>query len=675
MKTQLRTGAAYYPEHWPEATWPLQAQRMREIGLTTLRVGEFAWALMEPEEGRFEFDWLDRSIAIMAAEGLEVIIGTPTAAPPAWLTRRYSDVRLVDERGAHLPHGGRRHVCVTSASYRQLTDGIVRAIGEHYADNEAVIAFQTDNEFGCHVAACYCPECQAAFREYLRRQFGTIERLRQEWDADFWSIRPESFDDLPPEDWHLWLDMQHPGLKLEYKRFTSGQWCSYHRLQRDILTEVASGKPVFHNMMGLDSGYDHFQMARDSDFVGVDIYPPGTGPDPKTGNPIYNPVRLSLAHNVTRSHKRDVPYHVVESPLAAVNWGRVNSLPRPGQAEMWAHMAFSHGADSYLTFRWQAIRSGSEKHHCAVLMHDLRMDGPNVPIAKRIAETASLLSEHLAGTVVRNRVAFAHSYENLWQSVHGKSERTRDYWGLWLPWCEALFSLNVGYDVVDLNTEDRLADYDLVILSQQQNVSAEMADRLRAYVAGGGTLVATFMTGWANEFGRMWDVPQPAPLTDLFGIVVQTHDPLEETRTNSVQIDGGAAHEATHWCDIIIERGAEVVGTFAEDFYAGSPAITASAAGKGRAWYVGTLPGEELALQLVSRLCTECDIPTHDLPLRVQYLTRVGDDGRQVDYYLNHSGEAVTLTPVRPGTNLATGQPTGDRLALEGYGAVVLAAT
>ena len=680
MDTKLRTGVAYYPEHWSESDWPEQARRMKDIGFTTARLAEFAWALLEPQEGRFDFAWLDRAIEALAREGLETILGTPTPAPPQWLTRKYPETRLMDVRGVRLPHGGRRHVCVRSATFRRLTERIVREMGRHYASNSSVVAFQTDNELSCHVSACYCPECQTAFREFLRRRFGTIERLRQEWDANFWSLRPESFEDLPPEDWFLWENMQHPALKFEFRRFSSESWCSYHAFQREILHAAAPGKPVFHNMMGLDSGFDHFQMARDSEFVGVDIYPAASGQDAKTGNPIYNPVRLSLMHHVTRSLKRRVPYHVVESPLAAVNWWRVNSLPRPGQGEMWAHMALSHGADSYLTFRWQAIRSGSEKHHSAVLMHDLRMDGPNVPIARRVAAAAAALSEALAGTLVKSRVAFAHAYENLWHAETAPSQRVRDYWGLWMPWCEALFTLNVSYDVVDLNTETELGEYDLVILPYQQNLSDEMAARLRAYVASGGTLLGTFMTGWANEFARMRTEPQPAPLSDLFGLIVQTHDPLDETRTNAVRLSadlaGGAGQEPLEsalWCDLLLPQGAEVVGTYEKDFYAGSPALTVSKFKKGRAWYLATQPGEALAAALLEHLCRQTGVPTHHLPLRVQLLTRTAADGRQVDYYLNHSGEEVAFKPVRPGRRLLGGKGRAAKLTLAPYAAEALA--
>lgn len=683
MDTKLRTGVAYYPEHWDEADWPEQARRMKEIGFTTARLAEFAWAVIEREEGRFDFAWLDRAIDVLGQAGIETILGTPTAAPPQWMTRKYPDIRLMDVRGVRLPHGGRRHVCVRSATFRRLTERVVRAMGRHYAKNKNVIAFQTDNELSCHVSACYCPECQAAFREFLRRRFGTIEKLREEWDANFWSVRPESFDDLPPEDWFLWESMQHPALKYEFRRFTSESWCSYHAFQREILHTEAPGKPVFHNMMGLDAGFDHFQMARDSEFVGVDIYPNASGRDDSTGNPIYNPVRLSLVHHVTRSLKRHVPYHVVESPLAAVNWWHVNQLPRPGQGEMWGHMALSHGADSYLTFRWQAVRSGGEKHHSAVLMHDLRMDGPNVPIARHIAATAQALSDALAGTLVKSRVAFAHCYENLWHLETAPSQRVRDYWRLWMPWCEALFSRNVSYDVVDLNTEAALGEYDLVILPYQQNLSDEMAARLRAYVSGGGTLMGTFMTGWADEFARMRTEPQPAPLADLFGILVQTHDPLDESRTNAVRLSGGAkagakvkALESTLWCDLVELRGAKKVGAYTKDFYAGSPAVTVNKVGRGRAWYVATQPGEELAGAIMDRLCREAGVPTYHLPLRVQVLTRTAADGRQVDYYLNHSDRTVSFKPLRRGKLLlgrgGVGKKQPARLTLPPYGAEVV---
>jgi beta-galactosidase len=242
-------------------------------------------------------------------------------------------------------------------------------------------------------------------------------------------------------------------------------------------------------------------------------------------------------------------------------------------------------------------------------------------------------------------------------------------------------SVNVSYDVVDLNTEAALSDYDLVILPYQQNLSDDMAARLRGYVASGGTLVGTFLTGWADEFARMRTEPQPAPLADLFGILVQTHDPLDESRTNAVRLSGGAksgtkakALESTLWCDLVELRGAKAVGTYTKDFYAGSPAVTVNKVRKGQAWYVATQPGDALAAALVERLCREAGVPTSRLPLRVQLMTRTAADGCLVDYYLNHSGEQVSFKPVRAGRRLlgAGGKGRAVKLTLAPYSAEAL---
>ena len=334
-------GVDYYPEHWPRERWPIDARMMREAGIGLVRMGEFAWAKMEPAEGQFDFAWLDDAIGVLAAEGIQTVLGTPTATPPAWIIERNPEILPVDNTGAVRGFGGRHHDCQSNETYRVHIRRIVRAMAGHFAPDPHVVGWQIDNELGnSHRSLCFCDSCARAFRAWLRVRYKTIEALNQAWGTVFWSQTYSTFDQVPVP---LPTPNSHnPSLLLDWKRFCSDLIVNFQRLQVAILREECPRQFVTHNYMGLFDKTNYFDLAEDLDFIAHNQYPLHFRKD---RYPVAPPERLAATLDLMRGIKRK-PFWIMEQQAGPSGWETVSSTPRPGQLRLWTHQAVARGADT-----------------------------------------------------------------------------------------------------------------------------------------------------------------------------------------------------------------------------------------------------------------------------------------------------------------------------------------
>ena len=370
----MNLGVCYYPEHWPESTWQRDAQRMKDMGLSWVRIGEFAWSRLEASADSLSFDWLDRAIDTLGNAGLNIVLGTPTATPPKWLINQYDDILQIGPDGHSRRFGSRRHYCFNSKSYQQETTRIVTLLVERYAQHESVQAWQTDNEYGCHdTVRCYCPNCETGFRAWLEEKYDDIETLNEAWWNVFWSMEYRSFAeiDLPFQT----VTEAHPSHVLDYFRFASDSVVSYNRLQTDII-RAHSKAPITHNFMIYFDGFDHFKLAQDLDIVTWDNYPLGMleqSPLPDSVKNHYlrtgHPDLISLMHDLYFGLK-DQPFWVMEQQPGQVNWAPSNPIPAPGAVRLWSQQAFAHGADVVAYFRWRIALGAQELMHAGLNTYD-----------------------------------------------------------------------------------------------------------------------------------------------------------------------------------------------------------------------------------------------------------------------------------------------------------------
>jgi beta-galactosidase len=675
-------GVDYYPEHWPRARWDEDARLMRAAGINVVRLAEFAWALMEPEEGRYDFAWLDEAIALLGAQGIVTVLCTPTATPPAWMCQRYPEIMRVDRHGRRTTFGMRRQYCPTSATYRRLSAGITRVLAERYAANPHVIGWQLDNEFGCHDSTrCYCPECQRAFQAWAQERYGTLEALNETWGARFWSHLYGSWSQIPLP-WATtgispgWADngVSNPGLELDFWRFSSQQTVSYAEVQADILREVCPQHWVTTNLMGLGfQDIDYHALARPLDFVTWDNYPLLSGSQP------WQP---AVSHTLMRGLKQKA-FWVMEQQAGPCGWQTVSRAPKPGQLRLWAYQAIAHGADGMVFFRWRTCRFNTEEYWHGILDHDGRPRRRYAEL-QGMGQEIARIGEELVGAESPKQVALLFSYDTSFALQIQPNVEGLRYTALVAEAYRAFYER--GYAVDIISPEADLSGYALVVAPALHVLPPAWAGRLVAYVRQGGHLLVGARSGVKEPSNQVVEAPLPGLLAELCGVEVAEYDPLGREGANSLRFEpgepaplagvgalAGRSCAVTEWCDILAPIGAEVVARYEQDYYAGEPALTLNRAGQGWAAYLGAFGGQALMGPIAEWSAAMAGItPAVAPPEGVEVAYRV-KDGRTLTFMLNHTGQPQTLPMPAGGTELISQQPCGSAMTLPPYGVAIVA--
>ncbi|MGI6367713.1 MAG: beta-galactosidase [Anaerolineae bacterium] len=634
-------GADYYPEHWPEERWEQDARLMQEAGLNVIRMAEFAWTYMEPREGEFNFGWLDRAIALFGSYGIRSVLGTPTAAPPAWIMAAHPDAALVREDGVRVTYGSRRTYCPNHGEYRRHSARIVRAMAEHFAGNPNVIGWQIDNEFG---GRCYCPTCQAAFQEWLKNRYGTLEALNEAWGTVFWSHIYTAWEQIPLP-WST-TGIHNPGLALNYRRFMSDSYVDYQRQQLEIIRAADPGVPITHNLMGF--GYpnlNYFDLAADLDWVSWDNYPRFMGqPDA---------ARRALAHDTMRGLKGK-PFWVMEEQAGPTGQNTVAMAPRPGEIPFWSWEAIAHGADGIVFFRWRTARFGGEEYWHGILDHH-GIPGRRYNEVKEMGAVIRRLGDRLVGSAPRSQVAMLLSYDSRFALQNQPHNRYLDYPQAFMALYRGLRTLNAGIDIVSPSAS--LDGYSVVVAPMLYILEPQLAEKLTAYVRAGGTLVVTARSGVMDVDNTVVEDWLPGLLREVCGVTVQEYDSLDDGR--SVPVEGSSvcsvpAGNATAWADVLALEGAEAMARFAGEYYAGKPTITRNRFGKGQAIYLATVPDEGLAESLASWLGRETGLSS-PVPAEagLEVLERVTQGGSYL-FLLNNSARALSADIGKGGLEYVT---------------------
>ncbi|WP_303657485.1 beta-galactosidase [Halomarina pelagica] len=596
--TTPRTGVCYFPEHWPRERWAEDAAQMADAGLTYVRMAEFSWARLEPERGAFDFGWLDGAIDALAAEGLSVVLCTPTATPPKWLVDERPEILQEEPDGTVRGFGGRRHYCFNSPAYREETERIVTRLAERYADQEAVVGWQTDNEYGCHrTVRCYCDDCARAFREWLRERYGDADGLNEAWGTTFWSQRHASLSEVDPPR-HAPAE-HHPSRLLDYARFASDSVVAYDRLQADCLRAANPDWFVTHNFMGDFPTLDAHAVSEDLDVVAWDSYPTGFVQDRRPGEATEaelragDPDQVGLNHDLYRGAKR-APFWVMEQQPGDVNWPPYAPQPADGAVRLWTHHAVAHGASVVSYFRWRRCLEGQEQYHAGLRKRDGSPDRAYGE-ASRAAEELSALD--LAP--VDAPVALLHDYDALWALDAQPHAPTFDYWAYLRSYYRALRARGVQVDVIHPGTS--LDGYAAVVAPALHLVDGSDADRLGTYVRDGGHLLLGARSGVKDPANKLHAAPAPGPLADLVGATVERHESLPE-RLDTVVTYRGERYDYRTWAEWLEATEASVTAEHATGIAAGNPAAVERRAGDGSVAYCGVWPGADLADALVADL-------------------------------------------------------------------------
>jgi beta-galactosidase len=623
----MKLGVCYYPEHWPRDRWPIDAAMMREAGLTVVRIAEFAWTLMEPAEGQFAWAWLDEAIATLAAAGLEVVLGTPTAAPPAWLTHDYSEVLPVDAQGRTRNSGTRRHYCPTSPTYRRHSERIVRAMAERYGRHPAVVGWQIDNEFGCHdTARCYCDQCAAAFRDWLKRKYGSLEALNEAWGAVFWSQSYGRWEEIRLPN--LTPTGANPSHLLDYDRFASETTVSYQQLQVDLLRQYAVGQFITTNTLGNFEDLDCHDLARPLDFIAWDSYPTGYAefqgealylpgkPDATFAYDVGDPYVTGFCHAQARGFKQ-APFWVMEQQCGPVNWARFNTIVRPGAVHLWTWHALAEGADAVVYFRWRAVRFAFEQHHSGLLHHDTT---PAIGYQELLAmrDERATMAE-ISKYPVQAEVALLLDYDDLWAIQIQPHREEFSYYRHLFVFYRALTRQGIPADIVSPDAD--LSRYKLIVAPSAFLADAALAERLAAVAHAGGTVLFGVRSGFKTLSNLVTDQSLPGALRGLVGAAVTDWGSLPPGIGCELVADlPGLTGPASTWIEALApEPDTAALARYADGPFAGAAALTARAVGRGRALYLGWYPTEAQAEAILGHLADEAGVLrlVDDLPAGV----------------------------------------------------------
>jgi beta-galactosidase len=629
-------GGDYNPEQWPERVWAEDAALMREAGVNLVTVGVFAWSMLEPAPGRYEFGWLDRVLSTLHEAGVAVDLATATASPPAWFSAAHPESLPVDRDGTRLAFGSRQVFCASSVAYRERALALVEALAARYGGHPALALWHVHNEYGCHNAACYCEVSAAAFRDWLRRRYGDdIDALNEAWGTAFWSQRYTDWEHVGPP--RATLTFANPTQVLDFRRFGSDALLDLFTAERDVLRRATPAIPITTNLMtGSFTRLDYWRWAREMPVVSNDHYLIGADPIPA-------PAQIAYAADLARSLAGGRPWLLMEHSTSAVNWQPCNLAKAPGQLvrDSLGHVA--RGSDGALFFQWRASRAGAEKWHSAMVPHA----GRDSRIWREVVE----LGEHLkrlapiAGSTVEASVAVLLDYPSGWaQEADAQPSHDLDCFTEIRRWHAALWRLGITADLAHPGSD--LSGYRAVLVPALYLVDDAAAANLAGYVAGGGTLVVGAYSGVVDEFDHVRPGGYPGAFTDLLGVRVEEFCPLPDN--GSVRLSDGSIGRV--WSERGRVTGAQPVATYVDGPAAGSPAITR----RGSAWYVGTrLDPASLERLLVTVLGPGSS--------GVERIRRRHPDGRSYLFLLNHGG--VDADVAAHGTDLLTGAAFPGRLA------------
>lgn len=639
----MRYGVSYYPEHKKPDELNHDIQCIIESGINTVRMGEFAWCRLEPEEGVFRFDWLDEAVRIFGENGISTIICTPTACPPAWLIEKHPDILYMDNRGIRRPFGGRRHYCYNNETYRMYSARIAEKMGKQYGSNPYVAGFQIDNEPAQEgTGRCHCPVCTEKFQNWLKEKYHTIEAFNERSGGVFWSQEYTSFSQIhiPVNSIEVGAKQQidafyeNPAVRLEFERFASESQIEYQNIQTRILKKYTKGF-VTTNATGLaTNSIDYYESTKELDMYAFDYYPG-----------LRNAVVDSFPYAFARGVKGGTHFGVMEFMSGGGHRfsGSGRQQPNPGALKQAVFQSLAHGADLMLHFQYRTFPFGAEQLNYAIV----DMDGVPRRRYYEMKETARLLKqlEKYEEAEFHNETAILIDYDTHW-ALRIKPVNDPDY--TYLNYCSQIYHLlqkaGIGADVLPYDAE--LSSYKTVILPGAFILRKEHQEKLRAYTAQGGCLVATFLTSVKDEDNKGYTESLPAGLTDVFGVTVQEVEPVFADNRTEVRIcfDGETYTSLDScWCDLL-EGSASMIGTYTETYKAGSGVVSENEYGRGHAYYIGTGLEESVFGRLLESICMRAGVSRipFEVPENVEVVCRYYN-GKKIYYLINFTQKETEI--------------------------------
>lgn len=620
-------GGDYNPEQWDDATIEQDMQLFKRAGINLVTLPVFAWAKIEPREGEYHFEWLDKILKKLWENKIYVIMATPTTAQPAWLSKNYPEVLPVDIAGRKRTHGMRVFFCVNSEKYRERAAAIATEMAKRYHTYPGLVGWHVANEYGTY---CYCENCQKQFRIWLEKRYGTIEHLNDKWNTAFWGRVVYDFDEimLPTElndDYRF-----NPAIQLDYMRFVTDSTLECYLNEADILKKYTPDLPVFSNISGFIKKLNQFKMVEHMDSAAWDNYP---GPRDERSLP-------ALKHDIMRALKDGESYIIAEQSPNQQNWQPYNKLKRPGEVRTIAYQGLARGADACLFFQMRQSVGGQEKFHGAVISHAGTDD---TRIYREIAELGQELQK-LGDTFLEGKIdakaAFLFDWDSWWAlELTSGPTKDMDYLAQVHKYYKAFYEKNIPVDIIKVTAD--LSKYKIVVAPLLYMMKPGVAEKIQQFTAEGGTFLATYMTGVADENDRCIFGAAPGELSETLGLWVEETDAMFPDEQNSILVNVNSLplqekYTSGFLCDVIRPTTAKTLAVYGHDFYKGVPCVTVNEVGKGKAYYLGCEPDDAFLSDFVGCICEEQGLaPLFEIGGEIELSTRTGKDG-DVTFAINH---------------------------------------
>ncbi len=656
-------GGDYNPEQWPESVWKEDMRLLKLAGIDIVTLNVFSWAALQPGEETYCFEKLDKIMDMVEKSGLKVCMATSTAAHPAWMAKRHPDVLRTGFNGMKRKFGDRHNSCPNSPTYRKYSVRLAKELALRYGNRTSIVGWHICNEYG---GECYCENCEAAFREWLKKKYGFLENLNQAWDTAFWGHTFYDWDEIVAPNLlseHFAYDRTtFQGISLDYRRFNSDSILECFKGEYEAIRSVLPDAKITTNLMGFYKPLDYQKWAEEMDFISWDNYPANEDP--------YS--RIAMNHDLMRGIKGGNPFVLMEQTPSVTNWLAYNVLKRPGVMRLWSYQAVAHGADAVMFFQMRRSIGACEKYHGAVIDH---VGHEHTRVFREIAELGKeleRLGDRTLGGRCRSKVAIIADWDNWWALEYSAGpSRDIKYLDEVFLYYRALEEQNYSVDIIGV--KDDLEQYQVVIAPVLYMVKGDYDEKLRRFVKNGGTFITTYFSGIVEEHDLVTIGGYPGKLRDILGIWVEESDALPSGKANRFVWEK-EEYPASLLCDIIHLEGARDLADYGEDFYAGTPVLTSNHYGKGEAFYVGTRSSQGFYREFLKKCLTEKEIyPVVDAQEGIEATVRYKEN-KSLLFVLNHRDDEGEIVLEEDRTELLTGQdyPAGSRITLKAKDVMIL---
>ena len=656
-------GGDYNPNQWPKEIWQEDMRMFRDAHINSATINVFSWAKLQPSEETYDFEELDEIVKMLEKEGYDIVMATSTAALPAWMVKRYPEVARTDYEGRHHKFGQRHNACPNSPVYQKYAAALTEQLAKRYGKTGKVACWHVNNEYG---GECYCENCEKAFRVWLRKKYGTIEEVNKAWNMEFWGHTLYDWDEIVlPNALGEGIGPDKTafaGISIDYRRFNSDSILENFKMERDIIRRYDPETPVTTNLMGTYPGLDYFKWAKEMDVVSWDNYPSYDTPWSQT----------AMCHDLMRGLKNE-PFMLMEQTPSQQNWQPYNSLKKPGQMRAQSYQTMAHGADTIQFFQLRRSVGACEKFHGAVIAH---AGTENTRVFREVAalgEELERLGETVIGSMPDAKIGVIFDWDNYW-ALEYTSGPNRDlkYVDQIHQYYSSLYRKNYSVDMIPVDAD--FSRYRVIIAPVLYMVKEGMAEALERFVAQGGILLTTFMSGIVGQSDNVHLGGYPGPLRKMAGVWVEEIDALAPEQTNSIRFSDGTVGTCRLLCELMHLEGAEALAEYTSNYYAGMPAVTRNAFGKGAVYYVGANLDQASLDKVMSALLAESGTaPTVKEPTDLEVTVRETET-EKITFLINFQPDTLPLPAGFAGkTDLLSGKLLETETALAPYDVILVA--